>query len=120
MAGFRQGDRACRATDEGQACHPVRLLVRGQRHRRPQLELRASLKPDDVVVAVGDVVSFTLKQLGVTPWLFVCDYQTQRGKPEPLFELELGSWGRLAFRVRNPAAQVTRQAWDAIRLGLEH
>jgi uncharacterized protein (UPF0218 family) len=98
-------------------------------------ELVAAMEGADVVVAVGDVVSLTLKTLGVTPRLFVCDYQTQRGLPggqatpaaakqaaheKTLYEIELGSWGDLAFRVRNPAASITREAWDAVRLGLQH
>ena len=70
------------------------------------------------LVLVGDVVSLTIKELGLTPRLFVCDYQTQRGQADRMFEVELGSWGRLAFKVRNPAGQVTREAWDAIRLGM--
>ena len=101
-------------------------------------ELVSALEDADIVLAVGDVVSLTLKTLGVTPRLFVCDYQTQRGLPsgrgpgamaaavkdaaneKTLYELELGSWGDLAFRVRNPAASITREAWDAVRLGLQH
>jgi uncharacterized protein (UPF0218 family) len=70
------------------------------------------------VLAVGDVVSLTLKTLGIEPRLFVCDFLTQRGEPDPTYEAELGAWGRLAFRVSNPAATVTREAWDAVRLGL--
>lgn len=86
------------------------------------------------VVAVGDVVSLTLKLLGITPRLFVCDYQTQRGVPSgsgtytkglvsnetALYEMELGNWGDVAFAVRNPAGTITRQAWDAIAIGLDH
>jgi GTP-dependent dephospho-CoA kinase len=97
-------------------------------------ELVAALTGVDCVIAVGDVVSLTLKILKVTPRLFVCDYQTQRGIPSgagtftkglvsnesALYEMELGSWGDMAFTVRNPAGTITRQAWDAIRIGLEH
>ncbi len=93
-------------------------------------ELVAALDGADIVLAVGDVVSLTLKTLGVTPRLFVCDFQTQRGlgsgahrdaeTEKTLYELELGSWGEMAFRVRNPPATITREAWDAIRLGLQH
>lgn len=83
-------------------------------------ELGALLTDEDAIVAVGDVVSLTLKELGLTPRLFVCDFQTQRGQADRLFEVELGGWGPLAFKVRNPAGQVTREAWDAIRLGMEH
>lgn len=83
-------------------------------------QLGALLTGEDVLVCVGDVVSLTVKELGLSPRLFVCDFQTQRGQADRLFETELGAWGRLAFRVRNPAGQVTREAWDAIRLGMAH
>lgn len=100
-------------------------------------QLAERLAGVDCVIAVGDVVSLTLKLLKLTPRLFVCDYQTQRGMPagrtaqgvntkglvaheSALYESELGSWGVLSFTVRNPAGTITRQAWDAIRIGLEH
>jgi GTP-dependent dephospho-CoA kinase len=96
-------------------------------------QLKEHLAGVEVVVAVGDVVSLTLKILGITPRLFVCDYQTQRGIPSgagtftkglvsnesALYEMELGSWGDMAFTVRNAAGTITRAAWDAIRIGLE-
>jgi uncharacterized protein (UPF0218 family) len=83
-------------------------------------QLPAALKEAKTIVAVGDVVSLTLKRLGIEPALFVCDFQTQRGEPDPAYEAELGSWGTVAFRVRNPPATITREAWDAVRLGLQH
>lgn len=83
-------------------------------------KLSSVVSAEDFILAVGDVVSLTLKRMDIKPRLFVCDYQTQRGEPDPAFELELGSWGELAFQVRNPAATITREAWDAIRLGLAH
>lgn len=96
-------------------------------------QLKEHLAGVEVVVAVGDVVSLTLKILGITPRLFVCDYQTQRGIPSgagtftkglasnesALYEMELGSWGDLSFTVRNEAGSITRAAWDAIRIGLD-
>lgn len=93
-------------------------------------DLKERLANVPVVLAVGDVISLTLKLLDITPRVFVCDYHTQRGagggakgdkrNEADLYELELGSWGDLAFTVRNPAGAITRQAWDAIRLALEH
>lgn len=70
------------------------------------------------VMAVGDVVSLTLKALGVTPQLFICDLKTQRGEPNPAFEIELGSWGQVAFEVKNPAGIITKQAWQAVATAL--
>ncbi len=83
-------------------------------------ELPKHLLGAPAVLAVGDVVSLTLKKLGIDPSLFVCDYQTQRGEPDPGYEIELGTWGEVAFVVRNPAGSITREAWDAVRIGLEH
>ncbi len=82
-------------------------------------ELAAALHGAGPILAVGDVVSLTLKQLKITPRIFVCDYLTQRGERDPTYERELGAWGTHAFRVRNPAGQLTRQAWDAVALALE-
>ena len=78
-------------------------------------ELAAALSPDDVIAAVGDVVSMTLHELGVRPRLFICDYKTQRGADDPEYRRVLGAWGDREARVTNPAAEITREAWDAVR-----
>ncbi len=78
-------------------------------------ELAEALGPGDVLVAVGDVVSLTLKDLGHTPRLIVVDYKTQRGDEDPALLAALGSWGTREIRVINPAAQLTRDAWTAVR-----
>ena len=71
------------------------------------------------ILAVGDMVSLTVKGLGIVPLLFVCDYHTQRGEPNPEYEAELSMWGTHAFRVRNPAGTITKAAWDAVAMALE-
>lgn len=96
---------------------PEALRAELQRPWGPVLDTEAlgtRLDAGTVVLAVGDVVSLTLKKLGVTPRLFVCDYKTQRGE-DPVYRRELGGWGETEHRVDNPAATVTRQAWDAVR-----
>ncbi len=69
------------------------------------------------IAAVGDVVSLTLKRLGIQPALFVCDYKTQRGDDDPAYRAELGSWGDEEIRVTNPAAAITDEAWAAVKHG---
>lgn len=81
-------------------------------------QLRPLLADHATVLAVGDVVSLTLKRLGVTPKLFACDYQTQRGAPDPLFRAELGAWGTTELRVRNPAGELSTAAFAAVREAL--
>jgi uncharacterized protein (UPF0218 family) len=83
-----------------------------------ETELKAALAGVTVVVAVGDVVSLTCKRLGIKPKLFVCDFKTQRGDDDPAMKDELGMWGRVGFRVKNPAGKITREAWDAVRRAL--
>ncbi|MEK6985596.1 MAG: DUF359 domain-containing protein [Candidatus Thermoplasmatota archaeon] len=81
-------------------------------------DLPAALAGRTPIIAVGDVVSLTLKRLGIVPRLFVCDFLTQRGEPDPIYEAELGTWGTFALRVRNPAGTLTRKAWEAVALAL--
>lgn len=77
--------------------------------------LQRNIGPDDTVLAVGDVVSLSLKGLGITPKLFVCDYKTQRGAESSTYRTALSAWGDLEATVSNPAGTVTRGAWDAVR-----
>ncbi len=76
--------------------------------------LGVMLQPTDTVLAVGDIVSTTLQDLGIKPRLFVCDYKTQRGGDDPELRARLGSWGDREVRVDNPAASITRDAWSAV------
>lgn len=77
-------------------------------------ELPAAVAGAKRIFAVGDVVSLDLKRAGIVPAVFVCDLRTQRGGPSAEFERELGTWGKTGFRVRNPAATVTDEAWSAV------
>lgn len=77
-------------------------------------ELRDALRPDDLILSVGDVVSMTLHALGIQPKLFVCDYKTQRGDDSEDYRRVLGAWGDREIQVHNPAAQLTMAAWDAV------
>lgn len=82
------------------------------------VDLATAVRDAPAFACVGDVVSLDAKRIGLKPTLFVCDFQTQRGEPDEMYERELGTWGERAFRVRNPAAHITREAWDAVRLAL--
>ncbi len=80
--------------------------------------LALMLQDDDVIIAVGDIVSMTLHELGLAPRVFICDYKTQRQDDDPELIRTLGSWGDHEIRVDNPAASVTAAAWDAVIEGL--
>ncbi len=70
---------------------------------------------DGPVAAVGDIVSLTLIDLGIEPHFIVCDYKTQRGDEDPDLKARLSSWGDQEIPVKNPAASITRGAWNAVR-----
>ncbi len=83
-------------------------------------ELQVALKSHrGPVLAVGDHVSLTLKELGISPRLFVCDYHTQRGQNVQQYQDALSNWGDNVLQVTNPPATLTREAWNAIRRAVE-
>ncbi len=82
--------------------------------------LERTLRPDDMILAVGDVVSLTLKNLGITPKLFICDYKTQRGSESATYRDALSTWGDVEFQVMNPPAMVTAEAWQSVKDALAH
>lgn len=82
-------------------------------------DLARAIEPGDVVIAVGDVVSLSLKGLDITPKLFVCDYKTQRGSESATYRDALSNWGDLEFQVENPAGTITAGAWAAVKEAIE-
>lgn len=90
--------------------------------------LAAAVKGANPLVAIGDVVSLTLLELGIAPRFFACDYRTQRGLPPAAttgpkpyvpppahhYRTMLMQWGTKELRAPNPAGLVTREAWDAV------
>ncbi len=73
---------------------------------------------DRPLLCVGDQVSLTAKQVGLVPRVIVCDFRTRRGAPSATYKAALGDWGPAEIRIRNPAATLTREAWDAVRTAL--
>lgn len=67
------------------------------------------------MIAVGDIVSVTLKDMGLQPRVFICDFKTKRGDEDPTLVEALGNWGDQEIRVQNPPAQVSREAWQAVQ-----
>lgn len=77
-------------------------------------QLRAKLSRKDSVVAIGDVVSQTVLDLGFEPKVIIVDYKTQRGKLEPELKQRLSAFGQTVIRVQNPPATVSRELYVAV------
>ena len=84
-----------------------------------QEELVQRLKPDDLNITIGDVVTLTLLEMGVIPDLSIVDYQTQRGSDDDLKE-RLSKYEQPVINVINPAGEITRQLAYAIKDGIEN
>jgi len=76
------------------------------------------LKKRDRVIAVGDSVSYSLISGGLSLSLIIWDGRTMR---RPIGEAKLRVLRKYApvRRVRNPAAMISKEAWDAITSGFE-
>lgn len=82
-------------------------------------ELVRSLKREDRVVAVGDVVARTLLDSGRPPWIMVVDYRTQRGGVDADLKRALGAWGQKAMRVSNAPATISDELFHAVSQALK-
>lgn len=76
----------------------------------------AELDGRDFVVAVGDVVTLMLLELGKVPDISIVDYQTQR-MPAAEVKQKLSAYEQPEVHVRNPAAELTEELWLAIEDG---
>jgi uncharacterized protein (UPF0218 family) len=80
----------------------------------PEDELDKSIPQGALVIAVGDMVAYTLYRKQIKPHLTIIDYHTQRDD-KVQFENELKTMGESVVQVHNPAGEVTRELWQAIK-----
>lgn len=71
-------------------------------------DLPKELKGCVMLMAVGDMVSYTLLENGIAPDLIVYDLKTERRTYTPLAE-KLDQYGGVHVKVQNPAGQLTAE-----------
>jgi len=76
--------------------------------------LRKRLTGSPRVIAVGDVVTITLLQMGLEPDVAVFDYRTQRSEDYRARE-RIGKMGGRLVKVENPAGKITRALWRTVK-----
>jgi GTP-dependent dephospho-CoA kinase len=81
-------------------------------------ELKKALRPDDVLVCIGDHVSGTAIGLGLKPKLIVVDYKTERHEIADVLRAVVSGYGKTVLRVPNPPATVTNELYAAVAQGL--
>ena len=80
-------------------------------------ELDDKLPKDKLTIAVGDMVAYTLYKKKYQPHLTIIDYHTQRNEIIQFAE-ELSQMGETVIKVKNPAGEITRELWEAIKKAL--
>jgi GTP-dependent dephospho-CoA kinase len=81
-------------------------------------ELTNELKSCSKLMAVGDMVSYTLLNNGFKPDLIVFDLKTERRKYTSL-KGKLGLMGGEEVKVKNPAGYITAELVNAIGMALD-
>ena len=72
------------------------------------------------IVSVGDRITYTLLQHGITPVLGIIDFILER-KPYPAEMREvLSRFGRIHFHVKNPVGTISDDLWEAIKSVFQH
>jgi uncharacterized protein (UPF0218 family) len=80
----------------------------------PENELPERLPHDANIIAVGDMVAYTLFKFKYQPHVTIIDYHTQRDETVK-FADELKTMGEEVINVRNGAGEITRELWQAIK-----
>jgi uncharacterized protein (UPF0218 family) len=82
-------------------------------------EMLAEVKASRFVVTVGDVVTLDFLEAGRVPDISVVDYRTKR---MPMAEVlkKFDRFEQSVVRVRNPAAEISQELWNAIKDGYEN
>ncbi|UCB58380.1 MAG: DUF359 domain-containing protein [Thermoplasmatales archaeon] len=77
-------------------------------------QLLKKISDKDLIVAVGDQVTYTLLKNNVEPIFCIVDYKTRRGKFPSSFIQLIKSYGNKVIKVENPQGRITDELWHAI------
>lgn len=77
-------------------------------------QLLKKISDEDLIVAVGDQVTYTLLKNNVEPIFCIVDYKTHRGKLPSSFVKLIKSYGNKVIKVENPQGCITDELWHAV------
>lgn len=70
------------------------------------------------IIAVGDIASYELIQMGITPNLMVYDYRVKRRPVSKEVKRALDAVGYTTYKIKNPRSTLQDEAWVAMAEGL--
>jgi uncharacterized protein (UPF0218 family) len=82
-------------------------------------ELLKALKKAKYIVAVGDLVTFTLLKHEIIPVLCIVDFSIERKDYPAAMKEKIQQFGRKHIQVKNPPSSVSDALWDAIASAFE-
>ena len=77
-------------------------------------QLLKKISHEDLIVTVGDQVTYTLIKNRIKPIFCIVDYRTRRGEFPYEFIKLIKSYGDEVIKVENPQGYITDELWDAI------
>ena len=78
------------------------------------------LKDKNLIISVGDQVTYTILKYSIDPIFCIVDFKTRRGK-FPIESIDLiKSYGEEVINVINPKGTITDELWDAIKKAFEN
>ena len=72
------------------------------------------LSNEDLIVSIGDLVTYTILKNNIEPIICIVDYKTHRGKFPLEFVQLIKSFGDNVIEVENPQGCISDDLWNAI------
>jgi len=82
-------------------------------------ELAREIASSPFLVTVGDIVTLDILEIGRVPDISIIDYLTQRMPMDKVKE-QFSRFKQPEIIVQNPAGQITREMWNAIKDGYDN
>ena len=83
-------------------------------------QLLEILKDEKYIVSIGDTVTYTILKNDIEPVFCIVDYKTRRGDCSPEVKDLIKSFGKKSVVVKNPAATITDDLWNAIKFAFDN
>jgi uncharacterized protein (UPF0218 family) len=78
------------------------------------------LKKEKFIVAIGDLVTYTLLKHDIEPVFCVVDYHTRRGECSEEIKELIKSYGKKTINIENPAGSISDDLWNIIEYAYEN
>ena len=81
-------------------------------------ELLSLLKDENLIICIGDRVTYTLLEHHVSPNIAIVDYICERKTYDPNKINMIQNYGNLVLQAKNPPGQLTEELWNTIEEAL--